>query len=563
MRETNLPDALLKIGLALAKHHIKNVIGDEALEVVADTLADVGGEKVQAKVDSIFASKEGQKELLKAAKAADEKFKKECKDNDLRQLSSMDYGNLPSVQEAIRKLPETLDDETLRETLFKAFRNDAPRRISDDKINEGVKLYVECLHSALISAQNFGLRIMHNALKEIGRDVKEIRGDVKSLLEQATANRRLNNHIINFETLITEKTKGFVGRQFVFDALDSFLSEEKSGYFVIRGEPGIGKSALIGQLVRTRNLIHHFNVIQQNIRLPELFLGNVCAQLIDRYKLDLKIPDEPMGSSVLLEQGLHLAAQNKANHPIIILLDALDEAEWRLLPSRVNVHFLPPVLPEGVYIVVTARPDRDIPLQVVSRRDLDIEPNLEGNLLDIRGYLENYSQRSEMQRRISDWKIDTRTFVTELLHYSQGNFMYLRCVLPAIESGKLGRGGVGELPKGLQDYYRSHWAQMKEEVGGDFKGTHEKIICILAVMTEPVSLDEVSDWSKIDRRKVQHIVEAWEPFLLESLSNDGQLYRLYHASFADFLAKQVDLRNYSELVATTIEDKIERARQTQ
>ena len=61
MPENNLLDALLKLGLALAKHHIKNVIGDEALEVVADTLADVGGEKVQAKVDSIFACKEGQK----------------------------------------------------------------------------------------------------------------------------------------------------------------------------------------------------------------------------------------------------------------------------------------------------------------------------------------------------------------------------------------------------------------------------------------------------------------------------------------------------------------------
>jgi len=84
---------------------------------------------------------------------------------------------------------------------------------------------------------------------------------------------------------------------------------------------------------------------------------------------------------------------------------------------------------------------------------------------------------------------------------------------------------------------------------------------VLAVMTEPVSLDEVSDWTKIERRKVQRIVQAWEPFLLERLSKDEQLYRLYHASFADFLARQVDLRNYSELVATAIEEKIERARQ--
>lgn len=384
---------------------------------------------------------------------------------------------------------------------------------------------------------------------------------VSSSGRSGKTNAGIDQHLINFDTLIAEKTKDFVGRQFVFDALDSFLSEEKSGYFAIRGEPGIGKSALMGQLVKRRDLIHHFNVIQQNIRLPELFLGNICAQLIIRYKLDLKIPDEPMGSSVLLEQCLHQAAANSANLPIIIALDSLDEAEWRLLPPRVNVHFLPPILPEGVYVVLTTRPDKDIPLQVVSRRDLDIEPeDKKGNLLDIRAYLETYAKRNEMQGWLSEWKITNTDFVNELLQKSQGNFMYLRYVLPAIESGKLRRGGVGELPKGLQSYYLSHWAQMKEEVGGDFKETHEKVICVLAVMTEPVSLDEVSDWTKIERRKVQRIVQAWEPFLLESISNGEQLYRLYHASFADFLAKKVDLRNYSKLVATAIEDKIKRAR---
>ena len=277
--------------------------------------------------------------------------------------------------------------------------------------------------------------------------------------------------------------------------------------------------------------------------------------------MNLTIPEEPISSSVLLEQCLQATVANPVNRPLILALDALDEAEWRLLPPRVNVHYLPPILPEGVYFIVSTRPDKDIPLGVVSRLDLDIEPDLEGNLLDIRAYLEEYATRTDMQARLSEWGIDVAAFVTELLQKSQGNFMYLRYVLPAIEAGKLGREGVGELPKGLQAYYQSHWAQMKEEVDGDFKETHERVICVLAVMTEPVSLDEVSDWTKIERREVRHIVQAWEPFLLESITNDEQLYRLYHASFADFLAKQVDLRNYSELVATAIEAKIERARQ--
>lgn len=56
-------------------------------------------------------------------------------------------------------------------------------------------------------------------------------------------------------------------------------------------------------------------------------------------------------------------------------------------------------------------------------------------------------------------------------------------------------------------------------------------------------------------------MQAWEQFLLEDIVNGERLCRVYHASFAEFLANQVDLRHYSELVATTIEKKIERARQ--
>ena len=127
-------------------------------------------------MDAIFASKKGKKELLEAAKAADQSFQKECKDDDLRSLFTMGYGDLPSVQDAIACLPEALDDETLRATLFKAFRNDAPKQsISDDQIHEGVNLYVECLQSALLPVEKFGLRIIHNALKEIGKDVKTLR----------------------------------------------------------------------------------------------------------------------------------------------------------------------------------------------------------------------------------------------------------------------------------------------------------------------------------------------------------------------------------------------------
>jgi hypothetical protein len=257
---------------------------------------------------------------------------------------------------------------------------------------------------------------------------------------------------------------------------------------------------------------------------------------------------------------LEAAAADPDNCPLVVAVDALDEADWQLLPARVNVHYLPPALPEGVYVVASTRSDRDIPLTVVRRRNLDIEQDSVGNLLDIRAYLEAYARRSGIRSRLAEWAIEAETFVRELLDKSQGNFMYLHHVMPDIEARRLGRRGVGELPQGLQSYYQGHWAQMRERVGGAFEETHERVICVLGVMAEPVGLDDVATWTGLGRRDVRRILESWDQFLLEDVIDGERLYRVYHASFAEFLGEQVDLRDYSDMVATDIEARIARAR---
>lgn len=371
----------------------------------------------------------------------------------------------------------------------------------------------------------------------------------------------VGRHILSFDALIADKTDGFEGRQFLFRALEQFQEEEPSGYCVIRGEPGIGKTAFMGQLVKKRAVVHHFNLVQQNICSADQFLKNVCAQLIARYELTrLAIPDQPMQDSALLVRCLQMAAADVGNRPLILAIDALDEAEWRTLPPRVNVHYLPPSLPEGVYIVVSTRPDERMPLEIARRRDIDLVGDSKGNLIDIRRYLELYAQRDKMRARLMNWRIDTSTFVAELEGKSQGNFMYLHYVLPAIAAGDLGRGGIGELPLGLQGYYRSHWETMRKEIGNHFGKTHERVICVLAIMTEPVGLDAISEWSGLPLGQVKDIAVAWRQFLDKDVVDGEDLYRIYHSSFAEFLGKQVDLRAYSRLVARAIHAKVERGR---
>ena len=69
------------------------------------------------------------------------------------------------------------------------------------------------------------------------------------------------------------------------EAVAEFIRTNKIGDFEIRGDPGIGKSALAGQLVKINDYIHHFNVRAMSCNTPEAFLRNICAQLISAYDL--------------------------------------------------------------------------------------------------------------------------------------------------------------------------------------------------------------------------------------------------------------------------------------
>jgi|GEM_PF-3743283 len=289
----NIPNALLKLGVALAKYHAKNLIGDEALEVFASTLTDIGGGKIQEQVDIILASRDGEKELLKAAKSADESFRVKCKDKDFHELFSMNHGDLPSVQNAIANLPKNFSEESLKNTLFDVFRAELPKRVSDDQVNDGVDFYMTCLYDTLLPVKEFGLRILHSEIKEIGKDVKDIKTDVQLLVK---ANVDITRVLVTLPGLyITpdliapyEKTSSevVVGKTISIDhirdqrfmlrkdilanavnEIDLFLNKHLNNFdpelptFWVSGRSGSGKSVLLLQIMQEIVLARNAKVI--------------------------------------------------------------------------------------------------------------------------------------------------------------------------------------------------------------------------------------------------------------------------------------------------------------
>ena len=409
--------------------------------------------------------------------------------------------------------------------------------------------------------------------------VEKLLGSLLSLMDSqfgtlaqtiAGASFGIREHIRDFSLYIAEKTGSFVGRDFLFQEIQAFIDANTRGYFLLYGDPGIGKSAISAQLVKEHGYIHHFNIRAEGINKAGDFLRTICAQLIALYSLEYtSLPPEITQNSGFLNRLLDaVSVKLGQSEKCVIVVDALDEAEDLAPQSGANVLFLPRILPQGIFIIATSRREPrekislriDIPEQV--RRDLkQDEP---GNSKDIAEYIKVQVTNPGIQAYILRQQIDDELFVGHIVDKAQGNFIYLRYVLPEIERGHYQDLTLGEIPVGLQSYYESHWQRIKRENGLDWFDYRLPVVLALTVMKKPVSISLIMHYSNVhDKRRVKEVLHDFEQFLYKiEIEYDRQLttcYRWYHASFFDFVGSKedvaeevVDLRQAAEKVTNTM-----------
>jgi WD40 repeat protein len=100
-------------------------------------------------------------------------------------------------------------------------------------------------------------QVMARVESGIRAELVEMKKAVDSLVDLLRPGLPLSSQFI---ALIEEKTKDFVGREYVFDEIEDFLKHEDKGYFIIEAEPGVGKSAILAKYVRNTGCVHHFNI---------------------------------------------------------------------------------------------------------------------------------------------------------------------------------------------------------------------------------------------------------------------------------------------------------------
>ena len=348
--------------------------------------------------------------------------------------------------------------------------------------------------------------------------------------------------IIDFRRFITEKAQGFVGRKWLFDQLGAFREQHPRGYFLLRGDPGIGKSSLAAELVRRYSYVHHFNIRAEGINRAHDFLANICSQLVAAYDLPHTVlPPEATRDGSFFKDLLEETVLRHPKEAIVLVVDALDEA----LPVRdgVNPLYLPLTMPRGVYVVATSR--RGTHLRADCEIEiLDIKQDQADNLADIRDFIEGHLGKPGIREYTTAQDLTDDEFIKTMVGKSQGNFMYLRYVLPEIESGAYQHQEIDTLPEGLEGYYQDHWQRMSSRRRSEWFDYQLPVLVALTAVKEPVPLDLIESFSGVsDRRRIRGVLSQWDAFIYKDELQDGtaagaqgRRYRLYHDSFRDFIA---------------------------
>jgi hypothetical protein len=180
---TELPKNIIKLIIAFLKHQAENLLGENAIAIAGDILIDFDGKEIYGKIDDILSTNEGTQKLLEAALRADTYFREKCTDQDLRGAFAMPVGDLPSVQEMLKTLPNALDYDGALKTLSDNLATTFPN-IKMEQIEYGATLYLDCLSRALMPLRNFALPIIGQTVLESRADIKEIKVMVVEVLSR-------------------------------------------------------------------------------------------------------------------------------------------------------------------------------------------------------------------------------------------------------------------------------------------------------------------------------------------------------------------------------------------
>ena len=188
----DVPKAVVKLAVELVKHFAKQSLGEGAVNIISENLADLAGENVTEKLTAFFDQGEKLEKILAAFQGADTCFAQKCDDKLLRQMiHDKPFAGLPSLEKLATELPENLDSDQLLETLKQRFSEDWPGELSPEQLEKAAMLYRDCLERGLAAQADQLQEVIFLKLDRIENGVQDIRINTETLIEMGKRTERL------------------------------------------------------------------------------------------------------------------------------------------------------------------------------------------------------------------------------------------------------------------------------------------------------------------------------------------------------------------------------------
>jgi len=402
----------------------------------------------------------------------------------------------------------------------------------------------------------------------------------------------------NYYSLISEKTKDFVGRSnWLYPQIRDWISDPNgSRYFLITGKAGTGKSAIAARLWEisegiikdsylqkdfitaihvcsarenesidhrifsksfSRQLVNNVDGFAEeliksssdggikNINLSSK-INEVTANIvtgIDIENLNIGQISPNVLFNKLVREPLNNIIQTNSDKKIVFLIDALDESITRFDSDSIkslitNIQ----TLSSNVRFIITTRDNEEIVESFLKDGKIISlsEKYFENNKCDIFEYVELRLTKDNILKRHYDG------FIHDLNLKAQGNFLYIDFLFDAIVECRmeLTKESLDIIPPFLDGLYYEFLNRIKVKDEQLWNNALKPILDTLSISFGGLNVSEISLLCGLSPSEVTKSLSILSSFIkhLESanhhLDSDNLRYNLYHQSLVDFFRKQ-------------------------
>ena len=350
-------------------------------------------------------------------------------------------------------------------------------------------------------------------------------------------------------------SKGFVGRTWLFEALEQWRQDEKrdSRLFWITGDPGVGKSAFAAQLTHTRSdAVIAAQFVQWDKldhrdarRVVRSVAFQAATRLPDYRKLLLTLPEitrlDDKDASSLFDYLLANPLRNLiggGRERYLVVIDALDEAgETESNPLVELLAGNAQRLPEWVGIVVTSRPESAVNTPLQGLNPFVLGTRTDANRADLRDYLHH-----QLAPQLAG-RSNFNTLVNHILDRSEGVFLYVERFCDSVQQGHLSLDHPEEFPQGLGGVF-FQWFQRQFPNAEAFRKDVRPALRVVLAAQEPLPVEVVQHlfhWPQEELRDFTRTIGSLFPVATDA---SGEYVRPYHKSLADWLADEARAGKY-------------------